>query len=97
LLNSLQNSNGNGLVVEPNLAARLIQSLVEAAQRQEINGQPAVLLTAPQLRPWLAKMVKQGVPRLQVLAYNEISEDKQLKVVSSVGNSLASGGIENAA
>ncbi len=97
LLNSLQNSNGNGLVVEPNLAARLVQSLVEAAQRQEINGQPAVLLTAPQLRPWLAKMVKQGVPRLQVLAYNEISESKQLKVVSSVGNSLASGGIESAA
>ncbi len=97
LLNSLQNSNGNGLVVEPNLAARLIQSLVDAAQRQEINGQPAVLLTAPQLRPWLAKMVKQGVPRLQVLAYNEISESKELKVVSSVGNSLASGGIENAA
>jgi flagellar biosynthesis protein FlhA len=97
LLNSLQNSNGNGLVVEPNLAARLIQSLVEAVQRQEINGQPAVLLTAPQLRPWLAKMVQQGVPRLQVLAYNEISESKQLKVVSSVGNSLASGSIENAA
>ncbi len=97
LLNSLQNSNGNGLVVEPGLAARLVQSLLEAAQRQEINGQPAVLLTAPPLRPWIAKMVKQGVPRLQVLAYNEISENKQLKVVSSVGNSLTSGNIENAA
>ena len=97
LLNSLQSNNGNGLVIEPNLTARLIQSLIEAVQRQEIKGQPTVLLTAPQLRPWLAKMVKQGVPRLQVLAYNEISESKQLKVVSSVGNSLASAGIENAA
>ena len=97
LQQSLQNSNGNGLVIEPGLANRLIESLVEAAQRQEIKGEPTVLLTAPQLRPWLAKMLQQSVPRLQVLAYNEIAESKQLKVVSSVGNSPPSGGIEHAA
>jgi flagellar biosynthesis protein FlhA len=97
LLQSLQNNHGNGLTIEPGLAARLTESLTEAAQQQEIKGQPAVLLTAPQLRPWLAKILRQGVPHLRVLAYNEISESKQLKVVSNVGNSLASENIEHAA
>ena len=89
LLNSLQSGTEGGLGVEPGLAERLYQSLAESAQRQEVSGQPAVLLVSPQLRPWLAGLIRHTVPALKVLAYNEIAENKQIRVISNIGNSAA--------
>ena len=39
--------------LEPGLVDRLHESLSERAQKQEMAGEPAVLLVAPRLRPWL--------------------------------------------
>ncbi len=84
-LNSVNAENSGGLGIEPGLAERLYQSLAESVQRQEINGEPAVLLVNPKLRPWLAGMVRHTIPLLKVLAYNEISETKRLKVIANIG------------
>jgi len=86
LLQSLQSGTEGGLGLEPGLAERLYQSLAESAQRQEVSGEAAVLLVSPQLRPWLARLIRHTVPTLKVLAYNEIAENKQLKVISNIGN-----------
>jgi flagellar biosynthesis protein FlhA len=71
---------------EPGLADRLHGALVEAAQQQEVRGDPAVLLVPTVLRPWLARFVRHGVPSLAVLAYGEIPHSKSLRVVASVGS-----------
>jgi flagellar biosynthesis protein FlhA len=71
---------------EPGLADRLHGALVEAAQRQEMSGEPAVLLVPAPLRPWLARLTRYSVPNLRVLAYGEIPQDKSLRVVHSVGS-----------
>ncbi len=89
LLQSLQNGTEGGLGLEPGLAERLYQSLAESAQRQEVSGEAAVLLVSPQLRPWLARLIRHTVPTLKVLAYNEIAENKQLKVIANIGNEKA--------
>lgn len=89
LLQSLQSGTQGGLGIEPGLAERLYQSLAESAQRQEISGQPAVLLVSPPLRPWLAGLIRQTVPALKVLAYNEIAENKQIRVIANIGNLAA--------
>ncbi|OYV77326.1 MAG: flagellar biosynthesis protein FlhA [Chromatiales bacterium 21-64-14] len=81
---SLQ-ASGDGGGVEPGLAERLHGSLAQAAQRQEVGGQPAVLLVPPQLRPWLARWVRHTIPGLNVLAYNEIPDTKQIRVLATVG------------
>ncbi len=94
LLQSLHNNPGAGLVIEPGLSARLHESLFNAVQQQEKNGQPSVLLVAPQLRPWVARMFKPSIPQLKVLAFNEIAENKQLKVVASIGGNQ---GLDHAA
>ena len=86
LLQSLQSGTDGGLGLEPGLAERLYQSLAESAQRQEVSGEAAVLLVSPQLRPWLARLIRHTVPTLKVLAYNEIAESKQLKVIANIGN-----------
>jgi len=76
---------GDGPGFEPGLADRLVQALADSARRQELAGEPAVLLTTPKLRPWLARLLRHGVPTLSVLAYNEVPENRRIRVVSAVG------------
>ena len=86
LLHQAVQAGGQGEApVEPGLADRLHASLAEAARQQEIAGKQSVLLVADVLRPLLARFVRGGVPGLQVLAFSEIPEDRQIRVVATVG------------
>jgi len=71
--------------LEPGLAERLQQRLAEAARRQETAGEPAVLLVPPQLRHTLARFTRSSVPNLHVLAWNEIPDNRKVRLVSAVG------------
>ncbi len=82
---SLQAGGEDGAGIEPSLAEKLQQSLSEASSQQELAGEPAVLLTSGMLRPVLSKFLRQAVAGLHVLSYQEIPDDKQIKIVSSVG------------
>jgi flagellar biosynthesis protein FlhA len=84
LSNGLANSAaGPGL--EPGLAERLQRGLSEAAQRQERGGEPAVLLTPPALRTALARFFRVSVPGLHVLAWNEVPDNRKVRMVTAVG------------
>src|SRR5688572_3473909 len=85
LSNGLTNSGGSpGL--EPGLAERLQRGLQEAAQRQERGGEPAVLLTPPALRAALARFFRVSVPGLHVLAWNEVPDNRKVRMVTAVGS-----------
>ncbi|MDY6941627.1 MAG: flagellar biosynthesis protein FlhA [Pseudomonadota bacterium] len=84
LQNAFQaDSGGPGL--EPSLAERLLGSLKDAVKRQESNAQPAVLLVPPVLRRALAKLTRYSIEGLHVLSYNEVPEDRQLRLVATIG------------
>jgi len=76
----------SGATFEPSLADRLHGALLDAAGQQELRAEPAVLLVPTQLRPWLARFTRHGVPNLAVLAYGEVPHNKSLRVVASVGS-----------
>ncbi|MCP1675590.1 flagellar biosynthesis protein FlhA [Natronocella acetinitrilica] len=90
LLNTVQGT-GDAAGFEPGLADRLQRSLADSARRQEAAGQPAVLLTAPPLRQWLSRLMRHGVQGLHVLSYNEVPDDKQVRIVASIGQQQVSG------
>jgi flagellar biosynthesis protein FlhA len=71
--------------LEPGLAENLHRSLVEEAQRQEAAGRPAVLLVSQSIRTLLARFVRHSIPNLRVLAFNEIPDNKQVKIMATVG------------
>jgi len=81
---SIQAGGADGAGIEPGLAERIQNSLIEASQQQELIGQPAVLLTSGVLRSTLARFVKHTIPSLHILSYQEIPDDKQIKIISSV-------------
>ena len=94
LQTSIQAISEGGAGIEPGLAERMHQSLAESAQRQESAGQPAILLVTPVIRSWLARLVRHSIPMLQVLAYNEIPDNKQIKVVANIGTDAPSLGAQ---
>ncbi|MFF7708279.1 flagellar biosynthesis protein FlhA [Pseudomonas sp. NPDC007930] len=88
LLNSLQKAGQGqeeGVLLEPGMAERLQRSLIEASQRQEMMGQPAILLVAGPVRAMLSRFGRLAVPNLHVLAYQEIPDNKQVTIVATVG------------
>ncbi|MGB0206247.1 MAG: flagellar biosynthesis protein FlhA [Neptuniibacter sp.] len=89
LLNSVQQGQDNGLVLEPGMAERLQASLSETATQQEMLGRPSVLLVAAPVRPLMAKFVRYGEHQIHVLSYQEIPENKKVTIVATVGGEVS--------
>jgi len=85
LLKSIQGGHEGGPGLEPGLAETMLQSLLENTRQQEAQGQTAVLLVSPQLRQWLAEFVRGSIRGLNVLAYTEVPENKQVRIVATIG------------
>lgn len=85
LHHTLQASDGIGGGVEPSLAERLHEALLESAREQEQSGQPAILLVPAILRTMLSRFVRHTISSMHVLSYNEIPSDKQIRIVATVG------------
>lgn len=86
LLESVQGASNGALGIEPGMADRLFKSLEEVTQQQEIKGEASILVVAPPIRAYLSKLVRHSIRGLHVMAYNEIPDNKQIKVVATVGN-----------
>ena len=76
-------------IIEPTMAERLQQSVISLAEEREIAGKPAVLLVSTGIRHLLARFVRISKAVVHVLAYEEIPENKQITVISTIGRSAA--------
>jgi flagellar biosynthesis protein FlhA len=85
LQSSLQGQGAGNAALEPGLAERLQAKLADSAQRQEAANEAAVLMVAPQLRTTLARFTRASVPSLHVLAWNEIPDNRRVRLVAAVG------------
>jgi flagellar biosynthesis protein FlhA len=85
LLQNSMTTGGANPALEPGLAERLATRLAESAQRQEAAGEPAVLMVAPALRATLARFARASVPAMHVLAWNEIPDNRRVRLVAAVG------------
>lgn len=85
LLKTLQASGEGGASLEPGLAENMHKNLQDAAQRQEMSGESAILVVQAGLRGWISRFIRHAIPGLHVLSYNEIPDDKQIRIVANVG------------
>lgn len=88
LLNSVAQAQKSGVdesaFIEPMLAERLQQSLLEAAKKQEIAGKSLILLVAAPLRMMMAKFIRLFIPDMHILAFTEVPENKRLTIDASI-------------
>lgn len=85
LLKTLQASGEGGASLEPGLAENMHKNLQEVTQRQEMTGEAAILVVQAGLRSWMARFIRHSIPALHVLSYNEIPDDKQIRIVANIG------------
>lgn len=76
---------GGGTGLEPGLADTLLRETEAAMARQERAGLPPVLLVQHPLRAMLARFLRRSLPRLVVLSYAEIPDNRTLKTTALIG------------
>jgi len=80
-----QNGGADNMILEPTMAEKLQNSLLEAARNQEMAGNPAVLLVSGILRPVLANFVRTVTDTLHVVSYQEVPDNKQITIAATIG------------
>lgn len=86
LQQSIKITQESGGGIEPTLAEKIINSLYEYHEQQQANGQNCVLVVSPQIRAFLAKLCRSTLSFLHVLSYQEIPDNKQVKIIKSIGH-----------
>ncbi len=86
LTQALAAKGDTGVGLEPGLAERLVRETVQAVERQENAGQPAVLLSPPAIRPVLARFLRRSAPGLKVLSHAEVPDGKTIRIVTLIGS-----------
>ncbi len=88
LLNDTVMAGGQDMPLEPGLAERLQSMLMELKQNRELAGQTAVLLVPPGIWNYLARFVRRVVPGLKVISFDEIPDDRKIRIDTTVGSQL---------
>lgn len=81
LLQALQGGGG----LEPGLADRLLAQANSALEHQESLGAPPVLLVNHPLRALLARFLRRNLPQLMVLSNLELTDNRQIRMTSTIG------------
>ena len=89
LQQALTSAGEEGAGIEPGLLEQIQVALADAARQQEVGGQEAILLVAGAIRTWMARFVRQSVPGMHVLSYNEIPDNRKIKVIHTIGREPA--------
>jgi len=85
LQKALQAMAGGEPAVEPGLANRLLGALRDSHERQELAGQPSVLLVSDALREYLARFVRHAARGMHVLGFGELPESTEIRIVATIG------------
>ncbi|KTD78383.1 flagellar biosynthesis protein FlhA [Legionella waltersii] len=85
LHNSIQNSGPSGISFEPGMADKIQQSLIHFSQQQQEKQESSVLVVQPGIRSVLARFVRTISNDFHVLSYQEIPDNKQIRIVGTVG------------
>jgi len=70
--------------LDPNMLSQFQQNMPQVQEQMKAAGREPVLLVAPQLRPLLARYARLFASGLQVLSYNEVPEELEIKILGTL-------------
>ena len=88
LISMSQKSGSEGLLIDPNLAKQLIQSVIDINEKMSAENKTAVVITSPLIRKDISILLRQHVEDVVVLAFTELPESKKIKVVATIGEQI---------
>lgn len=84
LISMSRQSNDGGLLLDSNLAERLIKSVAEASERSSADGRQAIMVVSPQIRRQLSNVLRQHIDDLAVLGFTELPDNRKINVVATI-------------
>jgi flagellar biosynthesis protein FlhA len=75
--------------MSPAMIDAICESIDRAIEPLVVQGETAIVLVSPQIRPALKHLTASRLPRLVVLSYNEITRDTRVEVIDRVGQEQA--------
>jgi flagellar biosynthesis protein FlhA len=85
LVQALSARGESGVGLEPGLAERMVRDTVDAVDKQNQNGLPAVLLVPNTIRTLLSRFLRRSAPGLRVISHSEVPDGKTIKVTLMIG------------
>ena len=84
LISMSRQSNDGGLLLDSNLAERLIKSVAEASDRSSADGRQAIMVVSPQIRRQLSNVLRQHIEDLAVLGFTELPDNRKINVLATI-------------
>ena len=81
LHNTIQSSGTGSVSFEPGMADKIQQSLTQLAAQQQAKHESSVLVVQPAIRSVLARFVRNISNDFHVLSYQEIPDNKQIRII----------------
>ncbi len=89
LSESLQrNDFGTRIVVRPTTVSKISEQLNRLVQLATEQGDQAVVLVSPSLRPYFKKLIARHAPRLPVLSFHEVTSEVEVHAVGAVSSEV---------
>ena len=84
LIKMARQSGEEGLVLDNELAQKLLSKIAETTQKLSNEGKTAALVVSPAIRRQFSAIVRQHVEEMIVLAFTELPDNRKINVVASI-------------
>ena len=84
LIKMARQSGEEGLVLDNELAQKLLTNIAEITQKLSNEGNTAALVVSPAIRRQFSAIVRQHVEEMIVLAFTELPDNRKINVVASI-------------
>ncbi len=86
LINMQRQSPEGELILDTDLAQRLLENLTRVNEQLSAEGRQAVVVVSPIIRRSLARIIRQHIDDIVVIAFSELPETRKVDVVATIGS-----------
>ncbi|MFP7477625.1 flagellar biosynthesis protein FlhA [Terribacillus saccharophilus] len=79
-----QTEHGNYLSLDPESQQKIVQSVMEQAERLSLREETVIVLCSPTIRMYVRQLLDRSLPHAVVLSYNELDNTTEIKSVGMV-------------
>ncbi|MEC0303027.1 flagellar biosynthesis protein FlhA [Terribacillus saccharophilus] len=79
-----QTEHGNYLSLDPESQQKIVQSVMEQAERLSLREETVIILCSPTIRMYVRQLLDRSLPHAVVLSYNELDNTTEIRSVGMV-------------
>ena len=84
LIKMAKQSGEEGLVLDNELAQKLITNISDLNQKLTSEGKTAILVVSPNIRRQISAIIRQHIEDLIVLSFTELPDSRKVDVVATI-------------